>query len=147
MRRIIFAEMSGTCRAPMAESIMVDALVHSPDAIEVCSRGLVVLFEEPINPKAQAVLMSNGIDKSDYTSRQLLASEVNDETVVYVMDSREYVKACDIVGPERADQVFILNEAVGEELEIMDPYGAPLPSYGICYESMSKTIRKLALML
>ena len=146
MKRIIFAEMSGTCRAPMAEAIMVDCLVHSSEAIEVCSRGLVVLFEEPINQKAQAVLMSNGIDKSDYVSRQLVPADVHDETVVYVMDSRELAKAREIVGSDRADQVFLLNEAVGEELEIMDPYGAPLPSYGLCYESMAMTIKKLALM-
>lgn len=147
MRKVIFAETSGTCRAPMAEALLVDYFMHRPEAFEICSRGLVVLFEEPINQKAQAVLVSNGINMDDYCSRQLTAADVNDETVIYVMEKKEVAKAVKIIGEDRAEQVFVLNEAVGEELEIMDPYGLPIPSYGLLFESLSKTIRKLAIQL
>ena len=43
--------------------------------------------------------------------------------------------------------VHVLTEFVGEELEIVDPYGGSLQSYGLCYEMMRKTIMKLVNLL
>ena len=67
--RILFVCESGTSRAPMAEAILKDFSLKQP--VEIESRGLVVLFPEPINQKAEAVLISNGISLSDFCSTQL----------------------------------------------------------------------------
>ena len=37
----------------------------------------------------------------------------------------------------------VLTEYVGDELEILDPYGGALPAYGLCYETLRKSIKKL----
>ena len=58
--KIIFVCDSGTSRAPMAEAILKEYTIRYP--LEVESRGLVVLFPEPINQKAEAILISNGIE-------------------------------------------------------------------------------------
>ena len=50
---------------------------------------------------------------------------------------------CDI-DPE---QVFVLSQYVGDELEILDPYGGTLQSYGLCYESLRATLKKLVRLL
>ena len=50
---------------------------------------------------------------------------------------------CDI-DPE---QVFVLSQYVGDELEILDPYGGTLQSYGLCYESLRATLKKLVKLL
>lgn len=39
--------------------------------------------------------------------------------------------------------VEVLTELTGDELEIINPYGGTLQSYGLCYETLNKTIRKL----
>lgn len=39
--------------------------------------------------------------------------------------------------------VEVLTELVGDELEIMNPYGGTLQSYGLCYETLNKSIQKL----
>ena len=49
--KVIFICMGNTCRSPMAATIMTKLM---PD-IRVESRGMVVLFPEPYNPKAVAV--------------------------------------------------------------------------------------------
>ena len=36
-----------------------------------------------------------------------------------------------------------LRELVGDELEILNPYGGTLQSYGLCYETLNKSIQKL----
>ena len=36
----------------------------------------------------------------------------------------------------------MLSQFVGDELEILDPYGAPLQSYGLCYELIKNSVEK-----
>ena len=52
--RLIFVSNSDTCRGPMAEAILKSKFLLSE--LEVESRGLVVLFPEPVNQKAEAIL-------------------------------------------------------------------------------------------
>ena len=80
-------------------------------------------------------------------SEQLVAEDVDEHTLVLVMEEKLLPQAAAILGEERMTQVHVLTALVGEELEIMDPYGAPLPSYGLCFESLSKTVKKLAVWL
>ena len=37
----------------------------------------------------------------------------------------------------------VYKRQVGDELEILDPYGGTLQSYGLCYESLRATLKKL----
>ena len=60
--RIVFVGQSGTSREPMAKGILEDFSLNHP--VEIYARGLVVLFSEPMNQKAEAVLISNGINLS-----------------------------------------------------------------------------------
>lgn len=143
--KVIFVCRSGTCRAPMAEALLQECSLKHEIRIE--ARGMVVLFPEPLNQKTAAVMISNGINMEGYMSQQLVAEDVDDHTLVLVMEAKEIGQVLSIIGEDRQSQVQVLTTLVGEELEIMDPYGAPLPSYGLCFESMSKTIKKLAAWL
>ena len=143
--KVIFVCRSGTCRAPMAEALLQECSLKYEIRVE--ARGMVVLFPEPLNQKTAAVMISNGINMEGYMSQQLVAEDVDDHTLVLVMEAKEIGQVLSIIGEDRQAQVQVLTSLVGEELEIMDPYGAPLPSYGLCFESMSKTIKKLAAWL
>ena len=50
--RIVFVSMNNTSKGPMAELLMKHITAHKD--IEIISRGLIVLFPEPVNPKANA---------------------------------------------------------------------------------------------
>ncbi len=143
--KVIFVGKSGTCRAPMAAALLRECSMKRE--IEILARGLVVLFPEPLNQKVDAILISNGINMEGYMSEQLVAEDVDEHTLVLVMEEKLLPQAAAILGEERMTQVHVLTALVGEELEIMDPYGAPLPSYGLCFESLSKTVKKLAVWL
>lgn len=143
--KVIFVCKSGTCRAPMAAALLQECSLKKDIIIE--ARGLVVLFPEPLNQKTAAVLISNGINLEGYMSEQLVAEDVDKQTLLLVMEAKDIPQVLAIVGEDKQAQVQVLTALVGEELEIMDPYGAPLPSYGLCYESLSKTIKKLAAWL
>lgn len=143
--RIMFVAESGTSRAPMAVGIMGEYTLKHP--VEVIARGLVVLFPEPLNQKAEAVMISNGINLEGYMSTQLAEEDLTEDTLVLVMERTQLEKILEKYENANPENVFVLTELVGEELEIVNPYGGSLQVYGLCYESMRKTIRKLVDLL
>lgn len=64
--KLIFVDDDDNSRAPMAKIIMRSKYLLGP--MEVESRGLVVLFPEPMNQKAEAVLISNGYHVADHVA-------------------------------------------------------------------------------
>jgi protein-tyrosine phosphatase len=143
--RILFVAESGASRAPMAAGILREYSFSHPVQIE--ARGLVVLFSEPLNQKAEAVMISNGINMEGFMSKQLEADDFTEDTLVLVMETSQLNKIQNKFPQADPENVHVLTELVGEELEILDPYGGTLQAYGLCYESMRKTIKKLAVML
>lgn len=143
--RILFVANSGTCRAPMAAGILEEYNLKRP--VEILVRGLVVLFSEPLNQKAEAVMISNGINMDGYISTQLSEEDFTEDTLVLVMENVQREKVLEKYQNANPEDTFVLTELVGEELEIIDPYGGSLQAYGLCYEMMRKTILKLVNLL
>ena len=145
LKKIIFVAQSGTCRAPMAMGLMREAL---PDCeAEILARGLVVLFPEPLNQKAEAVMISNGINLEGFMSSQITAGDFGEDTLVLTMEAQQRQKLLEMFPEAKEENVQVLTELVGDELEILDPYGGTLQSYGLCFETMNKSIKKLVKLL
>ena len=143
--KIIFVAKSGTSREPMAAGIMNEFVLKKP--VEILARGLVVQFPEPMNQKAEAVLISNGINTEAFTSKQLDIEEVTENTIILTMESSDRDKVLELYPEISPEHVYVLSEFVGDELEILDPYGGALQNYGLCYESLRMTIKKLVKIL
>lgn len=144
-RKIIFVCDSGTARAPMAEAIMKEYMIKYP--VEIESRGLVVLFPEPLNQKTEAVLISNGINVQNQMSRQLTAEDLQQGHLVIAMEAAQKQKILEEYEESLEGDVEVLTDLTGDELEILNPYGGTLQSYGLCYETLNKTIKKLVNLL
>ena len=82
--KLIFVAQTGTCREAMAAGIMGDFTLRHP--LEILSRGLVVQFQEPMNQKAEAVLISNGINMENYVSQQLTEEDLTEDALVITME-------------------------------------------------------------
>ena len=145
LERIIFVARSGSCREPMAMGIINDLSLKID--VEVLARGLVVSFPEPMNGKSEAVLISNGITLENFTSKQLRNEEITENTLVLTMEKGQKEKVLSHYENATPERVHVLTDFVGDELEIMDPYGGSLQSYGLCYETLRKSIKKLVKIL
>ena len=145
LERIIFVARSGTCREPMAMGILKDLSLKYD--VEILARGLVVSFPEPMNGKAEAVLISNGINLEDFTSKQLTNEDITENTLVLTMERKHREKILAHYSNAHVENVYVLTDFVGDELEILDPYGGTLQSYGLCYETLRKSIKKLVKIL
>lgn len=89
-------------------------------------------------------MISNGIALENYMSSQLEPTDFGDTTLILTFDQAAKEKVLEMEG---AQNVEVLTDLTGDELEILDPYGTELVTYGICYETLSNTIHKLAELL
>lgn len=145
LERIIFVARSGSCREPMAMGILQDLSLKQD--VEILARGLVVSFPEPMNGKAEAVLISNGINLEDFTSKELTNEDITENTLVFTMEHKHREKVLAHFRNADMEKVHVLTDFVGDELEILDPYGGPLQAYGLCYETLRKSLKKLVKIL
>lgn len=129
----------------MAVAILNDIGLKNP--VEVLARGLVVLFPEPLNQKAEAVMISNGLLVEGYMSSQLTEADLEGETLILTMEEKQRQKVLETFENADAKHVHVLTEYVGDELEIVNPYGGTLQMYGLCYETLLASVRKLANIL
>lgn len=138
-KKVIFVCETGTARAHMAAEAM--RREYGKDDLQIVARGLIVLFPEPLNEKAEAVMVSNGLNVQGLTAQPLLSEEIDAQTLVIVMNEGQKAKVKEDFS--RSSNVFTLTEAVGEPGEVLDPYGGPLTGYGKCFEEIEQLVRKL----
>ena len=97
-KKIIFADSAGNSRAPMAAELLKECTIRQP--LDIQARGIVVLFPEPLNQKAEAVLISNGIVLENYMSSQLEEEDFAQDTLIVVMSNSDRLKILDIFRSE-----------------------------------------------
>ena len=138
-KKLIFVSTSNTSRSPMAEAIYKS--LDDNSEMEVISRGLVVLFEEPANLKAEAVLNNHELTMGEHISKQLAACDMDDNTLIITMNERQKNHLSqDYID---AQNVYTIAEYTGEMMEIYDPYGGDLAEYEKFYQELVRMIKKL----
>ncbi len=143
--RLIFVSQADTAAGPMAEAIMQSKYLL--DELEVTSKGLVVLFPEPINPKAEAVLAGKGLTMKDHMSDPLVREDFDERTLMLTFTDEAREKVLESFGAEYEDLVQVLHHFVGEEEGPENPYGGSLADYGQCYSVLETLIKKLVVQL
>ena len=99
---------------------------------------------EPLNQKVEAILISNNLALDNYSSRQLEAEDIIEGTIIITFSSKLRDK---IAQKFEYEEVYVLTELVGNELEILDPYGESVQMYGLCFETMQNSLKDLAIRL
>ena len=139
-RRIVFVSDTDTSRGPMAAEILRHEELNQEYVID--SRGMVVLFAEPVNQKAEEILQEMGMSIAEHTSVGLSEADVDEKILLLTMDENQKKKIQAEYGEDTC--VYTLSEYVKEKKEIMNPYGKPLEIYAECRDILSEYIHKLA---
>ena len=139
-RRVLFISNSDSCRGPMAAEILRNQMLTKE--YEVCSRGMVVLFPEPANQKAEAIMRSNKMTLEKHVASPLTEEDLKDDTLVLTFDEKRKWKI--ISDFENVKHVYTLSEYIDDEREVKSAHGQPLVVYGENFELLRELIKKLA---
>lgn len=143
-KRILFICQDNTCRSVMAETVMRSVMERLPkeQRLPVASRGLVVLFPEPINPKAEELLRGNHLEIERGTSVALADWDLAEGTLVLTMTEREKAMMAERY-PGLAN-LYTLREYIGEQGDIVEPYGGAPEDYEMVYEHIDLMVKMAA---
>lgn len=141
--RIVFVSGTDTCRGPMAAEILRKKELEQEYVID--SRGMVVLFPEPANQKAEAVMKSMQMTLEGHTAASISESDIGEDILILTFEEKYKEKIISEYGDH--SNVFTLYEFIGECSEVGDPYGKPLQSYGECLEKIAELMNKLSKVL
>lgn len=142
-KKLIFVDHDDTCRAPLAKIILKRKFLTTPLSIE--SRGMVVLFPEPLNAKVEVVLEQNGYPKTSHVALQLEQEDINKDVLLLTMEDKQKSRIWETY--ENAPHVYTLKEFVGEGGDISALHGQPLPVYHQAYAEIERLMRKLVIKL
>lgn len=136
--KLIFLCTDNTSVSPMAE-VVYRSLSENKEVI-VASRGMVVLFPEPVNPKVLTVLESRGLAPRDTETEELKAEDIGDNTLILAMTDRLKKQAVEKFGI--IPNIYTLKEYNGETGDVKDPYGGSLIEYEECFNEIVRLIKK-----
>ncbi len=137
-KTLIFTCTGNTCRSPIAEAIYKN--LDKVSDRKVLSRGLVVLFNEPINPKAETVLNMHDLELNNHIAKGLKSSDIDDQTLILTMTESQKKKVLQDF-PEAKD-VYTIKEFAGEIGDVVDPYGGTLVDYQECFTELARLVKK-----
>ena len=141
--RIIFVTENDNSEGPLAAVLCKKWLPL--EKIEVDSRGLAVVFEEPMNPKTVAVAESNDIE-IEHTSKQLQDEDFGQDVLVLVLDEAKKQTVYDEY-QDAAINVYTITEYVNEAGSILNPDGGDLSDYAQLYDTVNEATKKVAYKL
>lgn len=139
---ILLISTSNTCRSCLAEAILKRELHNKGITdVSVFSRGMVVLFEEPINPKAIAVMENNKVPIEEYNSVQLTQKDVEEADFILTMTLEQKEKV--LAEYEDVPVIATIKEVSKEQGEVLDPYGKDAIDYEYCFRELERLVEKL----
>lgn len=141
--KVIFVDGDGTCRSAMIRIIMKSKFLLYP--VEFESRGMVVLFPEPLDAKAHAVLDAYGYALDDIPARQLMQEDIKDDVLILTMEDRQKLKIWETF--ENARHVYTLAEFIHYSGDILPLYGEPVESYEEWVVKMDRLLDELVIHL
>lgn len=143
-KRILFVCQDNTCRSVMAEAVMRSVMESQPEdkRLPVFSRGLVVLFPEPINPKAMELLLGNHLEIGCGMSVALEEWDISEGTLILTMTEAEKQTVAERY-PLIAN-LYTLREYAGEQGDIVEPYGGAPEDYEMVYEHIDLMVKMAA---
>lgn len=138
--KILFVTDTDTSTGPLAAAILRHYLPLEK-TVEIDSRGLAVLFPEPMNPKTVATASAKGLTL-DRTSEQLVEEDFGTDALVFVLDETKKQSIYDDYS--EAVNVYTLKEYINEAGSIINPDGGELADYAKVYDTLDEIIIKLA---
>ncbi len=142
-KKIILVGENNLTRSILAEAILKKIFRQKNITnVEVISRGLIVLFSEPISPKASAVLYENGCEEVTKRSSELTQEDMDGADLVLTMGKGETDHIREHF--EVNTTCMFLGTFIDMEEEIPDVMEDNKEAYEACFDLMRQAMEAAA---
>lgn len=138
-RKVILVGEDNLCESIMSEAILKAVAADRP--LEILSRGLVVLFPEPVNPKVVQILEQNHLTPSKSYSEELKPEDITEDTLILTLKETQAHKI--LTGMEPDCDVATLRGFVGYKGDPVTPSG-DLSCYQDAFEHLDLLVKAAA---
>jgi protein-tyrosine-phosphatase len=137
---ISFVCTGNTCRSPMAEALLRQALAaRGIDSVTVSSAGTGAWDGAPVSEGAYLIGLEHGLDLSEHRARLLTRDLVREADLVLAMSGHHLARVAELGGEHK---VHLLGTYAGRDpanAEVTDPFGSDLA----CYRTTFGELREL----
>ena len=142
-KKIILVGETNLTRSILAEAILKQIFQKKNITdVEVISRGLIVLFSEPISPKESAVLYENGCEEVTKRSSELTQEDIDRADLILTMNKSEIDHIREHF--EINTTCMFLGTFIDMEEEIPDVTEDSKEAYQACFELMKQAMEAAA---
>lgn len=136
INRIVFLDEENTRLSPITAALFWQKLESiGKEELEVCSRGNVVLFPEPVNQKIARISAAYGLDLSGYSAVQMEEKDLTPDSLILAMDAASKEMVYDTYS--NASNIYTLKEYLGSTGDLKLPLGGTVDEYATIIEIIS----------
>ncbi len=140
---IILVGENNLTRSILAEAILKKIFQQKNiENVNVISRGSIVLFSEPISPKASAVLYEHGCEDVSKRSTELTQEDIDNADLILTMSRSDMEHIRDRF--EVNTTLMFLGTFIDMEEEIPDVAEDTKEGYEVCYELTKQAMEAAA---
>jgi protein-tyrosine-phosphatase len=137
-----------TCRSPMAEEILRQALARrGMTGVRVSSAGTGAWDGAPVSEGAYLVALEHGLDLSGHGARLLTRDLVDAADLILTMARHHRARVEELDG---GDKAFLLGEYAGRNgsaAEVSDPFGSEIETYRDTYRELEELVEGIVARL
>ena len=144
MLRVLFVCSGNTCRSPMAQLLLQQAIIEKgwSEEIQVVSAGVCAAVGEPVSEGARLAMQRRGIDALSHSARLLDGALVDQASLILVM-TKGHAAAVGNLYPSGKDKTYTLAQFCNLAMDVQDPFGGDEVLYEQCAAQLAGLIDRL----